>query len=151
MVLSTKNPCHCSNYPYQPSRPTFLIPLPQHLSQPLSPKLTWQPPSKSSGPGHHYLEASIFWLIWHHRQLVHDLHHQDWSFCHPCPTQHARQKVLREYQEQIECMLNDMVKKGMIAHVSQLTEWVSSLMYPHQPDGTLHICLNPKDPNKAIV
>ena len=44
-----------------------------------------------------------------------------------------------------------MVEKGVIAAVSQPTEWVSSLTYPHKPDGTLCICLNSKDLNKAIV
>ena len=34
---------------------------------------------------------------------------------------------------------------------SQPTEWVSSLMYPHRPDGSLCICLDPKDLNEAIV
>ena len=44
-----------------------------------------------------------------------------------------------------------MVSKGVIAHVSWLTKWVSSLTYSHKPDGTLCICLDPKDINKAIV
>ena len=44
-----------------------------------------------------------------------------------------------------------MVKKGVIAPVCQPTEWVSSLTYPHKPDSTMHICLNPKDLNKVIV
>ena len=30
-------------------------------------------------------------------------------------------------------------------------EWVSSLTYPHKADGSLHICLNPHDLNKAII
>ena len=44
-----------------------------------------------------------------------------------------------------------MVLKGVIAPATKPTAWVSSLTYPHKPDGTLHICLNPKDLNKAIV
>ena len=67
------------------------------------------------------------------------------------PIQHAQQKVPIEYWEQIECTLDDMITKGVIASVSQLTEWVSLLTYPHKVDGFLHICLNPKDRNKAIV
>ena len=67
------------------------------------------------------------------------------------PIQHAQWKVPIEYQEQIEHTLNDMVNKGVISPVSKLTEWVSSLMYPHKPDGKLHIYLDPKDLNKAIV
>ena len=67
------------------------------------------------------------------------------------PVQHDQWKIPIEFQEQIEHTLDNMVNKGMIALVSQPLEWVSSLMYPHKPDGTLHICLNPKDLNKAIV
>ena len=44
-----------------------------------------------------------------------------------------------------------MVDKGVIAPVSWLTEWVSLLTYPCKPDGSLCICINPKDLNKAIV
>ena len=65
--------------------------------------------------------------------------------------QHARQKVPIEYRDQIEKALDDMVLKGVIAPVTKPTAWVSSLTYPRKPDGSLHICLNPKDLNKVIV
>ena len=67
------------------------------------------------------------------------------------PVQHACRKVPIKYMEQIEFTLDEMVKKGVIVPVSQPTEWVSSLTYPCKPDGTLCICLNPKDLNKARV
>ena len=67
------------------------------------------------------------------------------------PVQHARWKVPMEYREQIENALDEMVLKGIIAPVSRPTTWVSSLTYPCKPDDSLHICLNPKDLNKAIV
>ena len=35
--------------------------------------------------------------------------------------------------------------------VSKPTKWVSSLTYPHKRDVFLHICLNPKNLNKAIM
>ena len=44
-----------------------------------------------------------------------------------------------------------MVLKGVISPVTKPTAWVSSLTYPCKPDGSLHICLDPKDLNKAIV
>ena len=67
------------------------------------------------------------------------------------PVQHTQKKVPTEYREQIKHMLHYMVKKAVTAPVSSLTEWVSLLTYPHKPDGTLHICLDPKDLNKAIL
>ena len=67
------------------------------------------------------------------------------------PLQHARQKVPIEYRDQIEQVLDDMVLKGVIAPVTKPTAWVSSLTYPCKPNGSLHICLNPKDLNKTTV
>ena len=67
------------------------------------------------------------------------------------PVQHARHKVPKEYREQIEKALDKMVLKGVIAPVSKPTTWVSLLTYPCNPDGSLCICLNPKDLNKAIA
>ena len=67
------------------------------------------------------------------------------------PVQHAQRKVPMEYHEQIEKALNEMVLKGVITHISRQTTWVSLLTYPHKPDGSLNICLDPKDLNKAIV
>ena len=67
------------------------------------------------------------------------------------PVQHARQKVPIDYRDQIEKALDDMVLKGVTAPVTKPSTWVSSLTYPCKPDGTLCICLDPKDLNKAIV
>ena len=44
-----------------------------------------------------------------------------------------------------------MVDQGIITPVTEPIEWVSSLTYPLKPDGSLHICLDPKDLNKAII
>ena len=67
------------------------------------------------------------------------------------PVQHARWKVPIEYRDQIEKALDDMVLKGVTAPVTKPTVWVSLLTYHCKPDGSLHICLDPKDLNKAIV
>ena len=44
-----------------------------------------------------------------------------------------------------------MVLKGVIAPVTKPTALVSSLTYPHKPDGSLHMYLHPKDLKKATV
>ena len=38
-----------------------------------------------------------------------------------------------------------------ITPVTIPTEWVSSVTYPRKPDGTLCICLDPRDLNKTII
>ena len=68
-----------------------------------------------------------------------------------CPVQHARCKVPIECRDAIEKLLQEMVDQGIITPVTELTEWVSSLTYPQKPDGSLHICLDPKDLNKGII
>ena len=44
-----------------------------------------------------------------------------------------------------------MADKGIIAPVTEPTEWVSSLSYPRKSDGTICPCLDPCDVNKAII
>ena len=67
------------------------------------------------------------------------------------PVQHARRKVPIECREAIEKLLQDMVDQAIIAPVTEPMEWVSSLTYPHKTDGSLCICLDPHDLNKAII
>ena len=56
-----------------------------------------------------------------------------------------------EHKAEIEKELNDMVCQGIIVKQTELTLWVSSLMYPKKPNGKLRICLDPKDLNKVII
>ena len=67
------------------------------------------------------------------------------------PVQHAHCKVPIECREAIEKLLQDMVDQEIIAPVTEPMEWVSSLTYPQKPDGSLSICLDPRDLNKAII
>ena len=67
------------------------------------------------------------------------------------PVQHARRKVPIECREAIEKLLQDMVDQAIIAPVTEPTEWVSSLTYPQKQDGSICICLDSHDLNKAII
>ena len=67
------------------------------------------------------------------------------------PVQHARRKVLSEAREEIEKALQKMVDNGIIAPITEPTEWVSSLTYPRKSDGTICPCLDPCGLNKAII
>ena len=67
------------------------------------------------------------------------------------PVQHSRHKVPIEYKEAIEKTLQNMVGLKTITPVTEPTQWVSALTYPCKPDGTLHICLDQRDLNKAII
>ena len=67
------------------------------------------------------------------------------------PVQHARCKVPIHYKEEIEKTLKEMEQLEIITPVTSPTEWVSSITYPTKPDGSLRICLDPCDLNKAII
>ena len=39
---------------------------------------------------------------------------------------------------------------GVIIHIDQPTDWVSSITYVQKANGELHLCLDARDPNRAI-
>jgi membrane-anchored protein YejM (alkaline phosphatase superfamily) len=47
--------------------------------------------------------------------------------------------------------LDKLQKLEVIASVDEPTEWVSSLVMPEKKDGSLRLCLDPRDLNKAIM
>ena len=67
------------------------------------------------------------------------------------PIQHARYKVPIEYKGHIEKALQHMEHLQIITPVTSPMEWVSSITYPCKPDGTLCICLDPRDLKKTII
>ena len=50
----------------------------------------------------------------------------------------------------MEKELDDMVKQGITVPVDEPTDWVNSLIAREKTNGSLRICLDPKDLNKAI-
>ena len=58
-----------------------------------------------------------------------------------CPiTLHPK---VKEHLDKMECM-------GVITHVDQPMDWVSSITYVQKANGKLHLCLDPHDLNKVI-
>ena len=43
-----------------------------------------------------------------------------------------------------------MEREGIIAKVTEPSDWVDSLVIREKPNGTLRLCLDPKDLNEAI-
>ena len=43
-----------------------------------------------------------------------------------------------------------MIQFGIIAPVNEPTDWVSSFVAIEKPNGTLRVCLDPRNSNKAI-
>ena len=66
------------------------------------------------------------------------------------PVIHASRKILYALNSRLETKLKDMVKQGVIVSVDEPTDWVSSLVVVEKKNGTLRVCLDPRDLNRAI-
>ena len=63
---------------------------------------------------------------------------------------HAQRKFSIHLRDQLKEQLDDMEKSKVITKVRQPTDWVNSMVCTQKSDGTLRVCLDPKDLNKAI-
>ncbi|XP_068227920.1 uncharacterized protein [Palaemon carinicauda] len=66
------------------------------------------------------------------------------------PVRHPPRRVPIQLREQIKSELDRMVGLEVIRPVAEPTDWVSSITYVTKPDGSLRICLDPKDLNSAL-
>jgi hypothetical protein len=66
------------------------------------------------------------------------------------PTIHAPRRVAPSLQTRLKAKLMDMEKKGVIRKIEQPTDWVNSLVIVEKKDGSLRLCLDPKDLNRNI-
>ena len=66
------------------------------------------------------------------------------------PVQHPPRRVANKQKERYLAKLKEMVAKGIITLVKKFTEWVNSIVTVEKPDGSLRICLDPSDLNKAL-
>ena len=53
-------------------------------------------------------------------------------------------------QSAYKAELDRLVKEGIITEVHEHTEWINSIVPVTKEDGSLRLCPNPKDLNKAI-
>ena len=66
------------------------------------------------------------------------------------PVIHPPRRVPEALQELVKKELDSLEAQGIITKVSEPTDWVNSLVCITKPNGTLRLCLDPKDLNKAI-
>ena len=65
------------------------------------------------------------------------------------PGIHSPRRIPVALQDTLKCALDKMVKSDVIEPITEPTEWVSSLVIVKK-NGSLRLCLDPKDLNKAI-
>ena len=66
------------------------------------------------------------------------------------PVQHSPRRVPVPLREVLQHTLADLTQQGIIAPVQRPTPWISSMVIVRKKNGTLRICLDPKDLNRAI-
>ena len=59
-------------------------------------------------------------------------------------------RIPHSLKEWLKQTIDKNVKSGVLVKVDQPTDWVSNLVVIEKKDGTLRMCLDPKDLNKAI-
>ncbi|XP_029653414.1 uncharacterized protein K02A2.6-like [Octopus sinensis] len=66
------------------------------------------------------------------------------------PIVHPPRRVPLEIKEKLKTELDKMEKKEIITKVTRPTDWVNSIVIKEKPNGTLRICLDPRNFNKAL-
>ncbi len=70
--------------------------------------------------------------------------------CTVAPVVHACRKVPFALREKLKEELARMEKLDVIKRIDEPTDWVSSLVIVLKKNGSLRICLDPRDLNRAI-
>jgi len=66
------------------------------------------------------------------------------------PVIHAPCRVPLSLQSRLKSALDDMEQKGVIRKCDAPTDWVSSFFVVEKKNGSLHLCLDPRDLNCAV-
>ena len=66
------------------------------------------------------------------------------------PVQHQPRSVQLGMQSAYKAELDRLMREGIITVLHEHTEWINSIVPVMKEDGSLRLCLDPKDLNKAI-
>ena len=66
------------------------------------------------------------------------------------PVIHPPGKISVDLLDRLKKDLHTMERHGVIKRIEEIADWVNSLVLVEKPDGSLRICLDPRDLNKAI-
>ena len=73
------------------------------------------------------------------------------SLCDKWHGIHPPRRAPIRLRDQIKAELGRMTALDVIRPINEPTDWVSSITYVTKPDGTLRICLDPKDINSSLT
>ena len=66
------------------------------------------------------------------------------------PVVHPPRRVPKSLLERLKLKLQEVEERDIIQKVHIPTPWVNSLVIVEKRDGSLRLCLDPRDSNKAI-
>ena len=66
------------------------------------------------------------------------------------PVVHPPRRVPKSLLERLKLKLQEVEERDIIQKVDIPTPWVNSLVIVEKRDGSLRLCLDPRDSNKAI-
>ena len=66
------------------------------------------------------------------------------------PVIYPTRKIPVALEDRLKKELDTIERNGVIKRIEEPTDWVNSLVLVEKPDGSLGICLDPRDLNKAI-
>ncbi|XP_057679220.1 uncharacterized protein K02A2.6 isoform X2 [Corythoichthys intestinalis] len=69
---------------------------------------------------------------------------------HVTPVVHGCRKIPIAVMDRLKATLEELVVRDVIAPVTEPTEWVNSLVITEKKNGSLRVCLDPRDLNVAI-
>ena len=67
------------------------------------------------------------------------------------PVQHRPRRTPIMMKDDVIKKLRDLEKAGVVSKVDEPTEWISSQVALRKPNGTIRLCIDPKDLNRAII
>lgn len=67
------------------------------------------------------------------------------------PVQHRPRKTPVMMREDVIKKVRELEGVGVLSRVEEPTDWISSLVAVRKPNGTIRLCLDPKDLNMAII
>ena len=66
------------------------------------------------------------------------------------PSQNPPRRVPVATKSTIKKKINQMIKEGILANVSESTDWISNMVAAKKSNGDLRICIDPSHLNRAI-
>ncbi|XP_041439819.1 uncharacterized protein K02A2.6-like [Xenopus laevis] len=67
------------------------------------------------------------------------------------PVIHGCRKIPYSITEKLKCTIDSLEQQGVISKVTKPTAWVNSLVITEKKNGSLRVCLDPRDLNKAVL